>query len=255
LFAAFEQDGATNVVFAFPSGVGASALVHPDGSVDLISNICERWPANLLVRSQEDDAIEYLLPPAMPAQFVEGGDTADGTREYGGFLLLELGEPLPDSLKVQIHMQPANPSIENLPIASSSVSTLPFNVYALAEVPVNHREGKVQIIRHSTGEVHEVHVTYETFNENLGVYVTSVWLTISLDEPSPYPVWPRRSIFSDLPIPPEKVSSTPRAGLRLASRKGDIYMWTEDGVLYSFFLESGLSAEEADRMIRTIVKL
>jgi hypothetical protein len=67
LYAAFQNEERTSVVFAFSSGVGAVAQVHPDGSVDLVSNVCERWPANLLVRSRNADGVDYLLPPATSA--------------------------------------------------------------------------------------------------------------------------------------------------------------------------------------------
>ena len=62
-----RDDGTRGVVFAFENGVGAFALVHPDGGVDLLANVCENYPANLLVANPSGPMPELLLAPLAPA--------------------------------------------------------------------------------------------------------------------------------------------------------------------------------------------
>jgi hypothetical protein len=67
--------------------------------------------------------------------------------------------------------------------------------------------------------------------------------------PRPYPVWPvYRPERPEEPIFPEKVSFTPRPGLRLPSAQGHLVLWIQQNVLY-------LLIGEHDSKLESIIKL
>ena len=184
--------------------------------------------------------------------------TFSGGERYGGFLLLQYGEPLPSFVIPPTRWRPRPGIVEDLPLAGSSVVGLAFPVYALGYLLPGIREGKIQIVRHPSGEIHRVYVIYEQFNTNLDKWVTAIYLAIAADVHTPYPVWPpvKPSVNGVRNIqPPEKVSFTPTLGLRFTSKRGFSFMWVEQNLRYWFIFGNEPDLESANEAVLNLKRL
>lgn len=192
-----------------------------------------------------------------------------GAELYEGFVLLPEGAPLPDLVqppqygppivcgvgqKAEISERAGVTQVFNA--AEELANACSFPVYKLSHVPDGLRVIGGSLLRHTHGAVYGGSIGYETLDANTGIWETTVTIGAQPDFARPFPLWSSLSTeHKDRAIVLEKVDYLPSAGIKVETRRGYVFLWIEDNILYTLVVEHSKGLEAAQRLISSLVKI
>jgi hypothetical protein len=220
--------------------------------------IAKFFPEAQAVFAQEGS---QSITPAQPlAQLVEG-------ELYADFLLLPEGAALPDfvtppRLGIPIVCSvgiggPAPTAIsESLHTAEELASEVDIPIYTFNPVPEGLQPVGASLIRHETGELYMVTIGFQSYQEETNEWETTVHFSGYPDVPKPFPLWESTPVEPGGPaIILEKVDFLPSPGILVATQRGHVLHWIENGVFYMLVVEHTTSRDAIQPFVDSLTLL
>ncbi len=184
---------------------------------------------------------------------------------YAGFLLLPDGAPVPPIVKYPERGVPTFCGVgagRNGPTAItrsfSAVGELArevsFPIYTPGKLPEGLRLARASLIQHETGEIFAAVVDFqsrESSSDDDWETTVSVWAQPEF--PRPFPLWSSQPVERGGPaVILAKVDFLPSPGIMVVTRKGAVFHWIRNDILYTLIAESGLSGEETLALVSSL---
>jgi len=212
------------------------------------------YPFQWLGRAQAAVSPQAELPP--------------GAELYEGFLLLPEGTQLPILVQSPNYGPPIVCGVgqesemseragvtQVVDTAEELAKAMGFPVYELNPVPDGLRAIGGSLLRHAHGAVYGGSIGYETYDSNFEIWESTVTLGAQFDFARPFPLWSSRSKKPrDRATVLEKVDYLPSPGIKVETRRGNVFFWIEDNILYTLVAEHNKNIKAAQQLISSLVK-
>jgi hypothetical protein len=219
------------------------------------------FSGGLLISQDRLKTSQELLSPRMytPQRSSTG-------EQYAGFLLLPDGASVPPIIKYPEHGIPIVCGVgagrggpkptavgRSFSTAADLAKEIDFPVYAINNLPRQIRPFGVNLIEHKTGEAFAASIDFQVYDEHKDTWETAMSIWSQSDFPRPFPLWSSDPVEPGGPaVVLEKVDFLPSPGIMVTTRRGYVFHWIENDVLYTLITEFDASREEALALVPSL---
>lgn len=185
---------------------------------------------------------------------------------YGGFLLLPDGAPVPPIVKYPARGIPIvcgagvgrggpNPTAvsKELDTATDLANEVDFPVYTLEERAKELRPSGAKLIKYETGEIFAAAVDFQSYSKQAARWETTASIWAQPDFPRPFPLWASDPVEPGGPaVVLEKMDVLPSLGIMVATRRGYVFHWIRQDILYALVAEPASSYQEALALVSSL---
>lgn len=216
--------------------------------------------------------IEPLLAQSsrevVPVAHSSGQEDSVG-ESFAGFFLLPEGAPIPSFIQESKRGIPvvcgigadkggavATAITEAFSNVEDLKNVIDFPIYVLQPISENFQFLEASVLKHETGEVFSVSVSFQTYNSETDQWQSTISVWAEPDFPRPFPLYFNEPIEADVPaIVLEKVDFLPSPGIMVATATGHVCHWIENGILYFLIAENSPSRSNILEIADNIIAL
>ncbi|CAM2069633.1 hypothetical protein SCOR_29940 [Sulfidibacter corallicola] len=193
-------------------------------------------------------------------------DQARAGELFAGFVLLNEHDALPDYVQTAslaetlgcglatAGARKAETQFESYETQDAFLGALTFPMYSLSHLPGGLEARHFHVRRHLAGRIIHASIGFESFDHDLGQWVTSVSLFGKVAYARPYPLWAAASTEPGEPgVVLEKVSHLPKPGVRVATSSGIVYHWIEEDILYTLDIQISDALSDPEMLVDALV--
>jgi hypothetical protein len=188
---------------------------------------------------------------------------------FAGLLLLPEGAPVPSFVRESKLGTPivcgigadkggavATAITESFNRAEDLKEVVNFPVYTLKPMSEDFQSLGATVLKHETGEIFAISVDFQTYNDEVDNWETTVSIWAHPDFPRPFPLWSTEPLEAGAPaIVLEKVDFLPMPGIMISTAAGHVCHWIEGEILYHLIAENSASRSNVQLIVAMLTTL